>query len=34
MADKKLQKSYKLVYELLQTIDFKGYLKNTIIEWE
>jgi hypothetical protein len=29
-----LQKSYKVGYRVLQTIDFKGYLNDTIIEWE
>ena len=29
-----LQESYKVGFEVLQTIDFNGYLNNTIIEWE
>ena len=29
-----LQKSYKVRYIVLQTIDFNGYLDITIIEWE
>jgi hypothetical protein len=29
-----LQKSYKVGYKALQSIDFNGYLNNTIIEWE
>ena len=31
---KELQTSYKVEYRVLQSIDFKGYLNNTIIEWE
>ena len=29
-----LQKSYKVGYRVLQSIDINGYLNNTIIEWE
>ena len=34
MADKKLQKSYKVGFEVLQSTDINRNITNTIIEWE